>query len=186
MHPRPACRGIGDQPGHSDRNGRPGMAGSTGLQQQYLVARVRRKSVRDGRTGRTGADNNVIVRLHGSCPLSPSTRLLRHYAKGRSSPRMPGVADPHRARRKQDQRAGLVIVARVPRIPVKDRAVHSRQIGRSTGTATLAAGRQMVHARAVYRQAHVPVASDRSGGRIPRSAGPASHVPRLFDERRGE
>src|SRR5712692_3294392 len=60
----PVGCGIGDQPGHPDRNERPGMAGPTRLEQQYLVARVCRQPVRDGRTGRTGADNDVIVGLH--------------------------------------------------------------------------------------------------------------------------
>ena len=64
----PVGCGIGDQPGHSDRNGRPGVAGPTGLEQQHLVARVCRQPVRDGRTGRTGADNNVIVGLHVLLP----------------------------------------------------------------------------------------------------------------------
>src|SRR5690348_7278883 len=40
------------------------MASSTGLEQQHLIARVCRKPVRDGGTGRTGADNDVIVGLH--------------------------------------------------------------------------------------------------------------------------
>ena len=54
------CR-ILDQPGHSDWNGRPGMAGPTGLEQQHLVARVCRHPVGDGRTGRPGADNDVVI-----------------------------------------------------------------------------------------------------------------------------
>ena len=54
------------------------------LEQQHLVARVCRQPVRDGRTGRTGAYNNVIVGLHVLWPaLSLRRLLLRHYAKGR-------------------------------------------------------------------------------------------------------
>src|SRR5216684_4796722 len=103
----PVGCGIGDQPGHPDRNERPGMAGPTGLDQQHRVARVCRQPVRDGRTGRTGADNNVIVGLHllmlpapagrkgsqtrleaitllkssrPSCPPRPRYPPVRHYA----------------------------------------------------------------------------------------------------------
>ena len=63
----PVGRGIGDQPGHSDRNGGPGMARPTGFEQQHLVARICRQPVRDGRAGRPGADDNVIVGLHVWC-----------------------------------------------------------------------------------------------------------------------
>ena len=83
----PVGCGIGDQPGHSDRNERPGVAGPTGLEQQHLIARVSRQPVRDGRTRGTGADNNVIVGLHASCLPSASTpsNLIRHYARGDQS-----------------------------------------------------------------------------------------------------
>ena len=73
----PVGCGVGDQPGHSDRNERPGVAGPTGLEQQHLVARVCRQPVRDGRTGRTGADNNVIVGLH---VLLPALSLDAFYS----------------------------------------------------------------------------------------------------------
>ena len=46
----PVGRGIGDQPGHSDRNEGPGVARPTGFEQQHLVARICRQPVRDGRT----------------------------------------------------------------------------------------------------------------------------------------
>ncbi|HXC89851.1 MAG TPA: hypothetical protein VNV18_06760 [Stellaceae bacterium] len=64
---KPVGRGIGDQPGHSDRNARPGVARPTGLEQQHLVARVCRQPVRHRRTRRPGADDNVIVGLHVWC-----------------------------------------------------------------------------------------------------------------------
>ena len=55
----------------------------TGLEQQHLVARVFRQPVRDGRTSRTGADNKVIVGLHGPFARPhPRRLLLTHYAKG--------------------------------------------------------------------------------------------------------
>src|SRR5215471_10570131 len=74
------CR-VGDQPRHSARNERPGMTGPTGLEQQYLVARVYRQPVRDGCTGGPGADNDVIVGLHVLLPAPrPRRLLLRHYA----------------------------------------------------------------------------------------------------------
>src|ERR1700752_367952 len=53
------------------------MTGPTGLEQQHLVARVCRQPVRDGRTGRTGADNNVIVGLH---VLLPALSLDAFYS----------------------------------------------------------------------------------------------------------
>ena len=40
------------------------MAGGTGLQQQHLVARIRGQPVGDGRAGRPGADDDVVIRLH--------------------------------------------------------------------------------------------------------------------------
>ena len=52
------------------------MARPTGLEQQHLVARVCRQPVRDGRTGRTGADNNVIVGLH---VLLPALSIAAFY-----------------------------------------------------------------------------------------------------------
>src|SRR5205823_4129297 len=45
-----------------------GVAGPTSLEQQHLVAWVCRQPVRDGRPGRTGADNNVVVGLHVPLP----------------------------------------------------------------------------------------------------------------------
>ena len=51
------------------------MAGGTGLQQQHLVARVRRKPVRDDRAGRSGADNDVVVGLHLITLVLPPSRL---------------------------------------------------------------------------------------------------------------
>ena len=46
------------------------MARPTGLEQQNLVARVCRQPVRDGRTGRPSADNNVVVGSHVLYPLN--------------------------------------------------------------------------------------------------------------------
>src|ERR1051326_4729131 len=63
------------------------MAGSTGLEQQHLIARVCRKAVRDRGTSRTGADDNVIVGLHLSCsPSAPTLSTQALYAKGMIKP----------------------------------------------------------------------------------------------------
>ena len=59
------------------------MAGPTGLKQQHLVARVCRQPVRDGRTSRTGADNNVIAGLHAllrALSLDALNQTLRQRA----------------------------------------------------------------------------------------------------------
>ena len=61
---QPVGRGIGQQLGVADRDARPGMAGGTGLQQQHLVAGIRRQPVGDHRAGRPGADNDVVIALH--------------------------------------------------------------------------------------------------------------------------
>src|SRR3546814_8686563 len=71
----PVDRGVVHQLRVADRDTGPGMAGGPGFQQQHLVAWVRREPVRDDRTGRPGADHDVVIGLHAARPDRKSTRL---------------------------------------------------------------------------------------------------------------